>query len=288
MADPLAYDLPSWSFVDPLDAQAFHLNAACSDEEQQRFLSTMPASPFGLPGWDLAAAEQLESSMAHELGSAEHNPAKSAVCYNYPGRSPSLFTDLKSAKDSIAPDSFQSVDLDDLLRSTSQLATERALYMTVASPGTTPSMPPMYASPPTMDACSSPGGSHHSSSSVSEADWERDMGSGAPHMPPVAPFYSLPDAFAFQPSSFYPPQPQQQQQQQQQQQAAGKEGLTPLEMPDGSTRFTANWLPVDPEGGFTIHAMPSTHRAPCDLEYPDYSQDAFISVDHGRLSAAGV
>ncbi|KAB8233416.1 uncharacterized protein BDW43DRAFT_87021 [Aspergillus alliaceus] len=28
--------------------------------------------------------------------------------------------------------------------------------------------------------------------------------------------------------------------------------LTPLEMPDGSTRFTSNWLPVDPEGGFTI------------------------------------
>lgn len=30
------------------------------------------------------------------------------------------------------------------------------------------------------------------------------------------------------------------------------EELTPLEMPDGSTRFTANWLPVDPTGGFTI------------------------------------
>lgn len=30
------------------------------------------------------------------------------------------------------------------------------------------------------------------------------------------------------------------------------DGLTPLEMPDGSMRLTANWLPVDPEGGFTI------------------------------------
>jgi hypothetical protein len=28
--------------------------------------------------------------------------------------------------------------------------------------------------------------------------------------------------------------------------------LTPLEMPDGSTRFTSNWLPVDPGAGFTI------------------------------------
>jgi hypothetical protein len=31
-----------------------------------------------------------------------------------------------------------------------------------------------------------------------------------------------------------------------------EDALTPLEMPDGSTRFTANWLPVDPTGGFTI------------------------------------
>lgn len=28
--------------------------------------------------------------------------------------------------------------------------------------------------------------------------------------------------------------------------------LTPLEMPDGTTRMTANWLPVDPEGGFIV------------------------------------
>lgn len=28
--------------------------------------------------------------------------------------------------------------------------------------------------------------------------------------------------------------------------------LSPLEMPDGSMRLTANWLPVDPAGGFTI------------------------------------
>ena len=30
--------------------------------------------------------------------------------------------------------------------------------------------------------------------------------------------------------------------------------FTPLEMPDGSTRLTSNWLPVDPEAGFTIAA----------------------------------
>lgn len=31
-----------------------------------------------------------------------------------------------------------------------------------------------------------------------------------------------------------------------------EECLTPLEMPDGSTRMTSNWLPVDPEAGFAI------------------------------------
>ncbi|KAJ6179758.1 hypothetical protein N7519_010219 [Penicillium mononematosum] len=31
-----------------------------------------------------------------------------------------------------------------------------------------------------------------------------------------------------------------------------EECLTPLEMPDGSTRLTSNWLPVDPDAGFAI------------------------------------
>ncbi|EKV09941.1 hypothetical protein PDIG_28290 [Penicillium digitatum PHI26] len=31
-----------------------------------------------------------------------------------------------------------------------------------------------------------------------------------------------------------------------------EECLTPLEMPDGSTRMTSNWLPVDPDAGFAI------------------------------------
>ncbi|KAJ5824925.1 hypothetical protein N7447_007265 [Penicillium robsamsonii] len=31
-----------------------------------------------------------------------------------------------------------------------------------------------------------------------------------------------------------------------------EECLTPLEMPDGSTRMTLNWLPVDPDAGFAI------------------------------------
>jgi hypothetical protein len=34
------------------------------------------------------------------------------------------------------------------------------------------------------------------------------------------------------------------------------EHLTPLEMPDGSTRLTGNWLPVDPVAGFTFDTNP--------------------------------
>ncbi|KNG85809.1 hypothetical protein ANOM_006144 [Aspergillus nomiae NRRL 13137] len=49
------------------------------------------------------------------------------------------------------------------------------------------------------------------------------------------------------------PQPEQQAQAEPQPQPQPEQDIfTPLEMPDGSTRFTSNWLPVDPSGGFTI------------------------------------
>lgn len=66
------------------------------------------------------------------------------------------------------------------------------------------------------------------------------------------------------------------------------ECLTPLEMPDGSTRLTSNWLPVDPEGGFTIadigissvaHDKPPGDGSIFDMEAPQYGEDAFFSVD---------
>ncbi|KAB8264566.1 hypothetical protein BDV32DRAFT_145251 [Aspergillus pseudonomiae] len=48
------------------------------------------------------------------------------------------------------------------------------------------------------------------------------------------------------------PQPQPEEQQAEPQPQPEQDIFTPLEMPDGSTRFTSNWLPVDPSGGFTI------------------------------------
>lgn len=83
MADTtVAYDLPSWSFVDPMDAQAFQLDPGFAGEENMP--PGMTANSFGYAGWD-----QLESNMAHEMGSG--TPAKSDVCYqNYPDRASSM------------------------------------------------------------------------------------------------------------------------------------------------------------------------------------------------------
>ncbi|GES58757.1 hypothetical protein ATEIFO6365_0004090800 [Aspergillus terreus] len=278
--DAHLYDLPSWSFVDPFDDQAFRLhananantNTTTTTTSDEQLLSTMSVSPFGLSSWD-----QLDMHLAHELSDdrdALPNPAKSGYTYNYPDRA----ARFPAAKNMLTPEDLATVDLDDLLRSTSQLATERALYMTVGSP--------TAMSLPMLDACSSPGSSHLSSGASDadvdpDADWERDL------------VYRLPDPAAstaaaaapFHPAPVFCPQALPQEA------YATPEcsGLTPLEMPDGSTRFTSNWLPVDPEGGFTIHtaATATTPFSPCPLEYPDSMPAAFISVGRRVDSTAG-
>ncbi|OGM46502.1 hypothetical protein ABOM_004512 [Aspergillus bombycis] len=67
------------------------------------------------------------------------------------------------------------------------------------------------------------------------------------------------------------PSPYQESQPQPQPEAEAEHDIfTPLEMPDGSTRFTSNWLPVDPSGGFTI--------CPDPLAAGGWGE-AFVSVD---------
>lgn len=51
-----------------------------------------------------------------------------------------------------------------------------------------------------------------------------------------------------------------------------EDSLTPLEMPDGSTRWTANWLPVDPGAGFMI-----------DSNGKDYQRGMVNHADTGEL-----
>lgn len=166
--------------------------------------------------------------------------------------------------------------LDDFLPSTSQLAAERALYMTVPAITSSSSSPfdslpspnsfitnfPMPHSP-FDDPCSSPRTSYTSYADTNE-DHPLDVG--------YLDFYSLPNTAAPAPAAceklnfpdpaeygmqcgFSPdqavhvaapvpvPGPNSE---------SESDCLTPLEMPDGTMRFTANWLPVDPGGGFTI------------------------------------
>lgn len=165
----------------------------------------------------------------------------------------------------------QPYSLEDLLRTASQLATERALYMNI---------PPASANPhsPAELGISSPGASpsHHSSASEDE------------HDPPfeVPQVYQLPDSSSTNAHIHEPTATG----------SAGaktKEDLTPLEMPDGTTRFTANWLPVDPQGGFTIRPPAGHHQGDMGPEPMDYQghfhldgqsnynyRNAFISLDN--------
>lgn len=125
----------------------------------------------------------------------------------------------------------------------SQLATERALFMN--HPCNHPGFS-TYAASPTSDPCSSPGTSHDSSSGW-EGDAERealDLRS-TDSSPPKLHFRT-----PREPVYYY------------QQMADEDDNLIPLEMPDGSTRFTGNWLPVDPGVGFTIGSC--VHRDPSE------------------------
>ncbi|KAL3456478.1 hypothetical protein BJX64DRAFT_294028 [Aspergillus heterothallicus] len=223
-----------------------------------------------------------------------------------------------------APESSTPYSLDDLLRTASQLATERALYMNI--PPAVPQSPPAYhPSPPAQAAeayISSPGGSpsHHSNAS--------DTDEPAPAFD-FAQVYRLPEGNGNGSSGgsnnttnahgYFSPLPIHIQSRdhapvigphsasdnnhpQNMAHAEGKTSLTPLEMPDGSTRFTANWLPVDPQGGFTIRP-PAHHMHFIELDpLMDYDthfdhgharsnynyRDAFISIEsHGTEAGAG-
>jgi hypothetical protein len=50
-------------------------------------------------------------------------------------------------------------------------------------------------------------------------------------------------------------------------------------MPDGSTRFTANWLPVDPTGGFTIDSS-SVSASASAMEFGYPSGHGYGHPDH--------
>ncbi|KAJ5623832.1 hypothetical protein N7510_000141 [Penicillium lagena] len=154
----------------------------------------------------------------------------------------------------------------------SQLATERALFMNrlCNQPGFS-----AYAASPTSDPCSSPGTSHDSSSGW-EGDPERE----------VMDLHSADSS----PPKLYPRTPREPIHQYQHM-ADEDDNLIPLEMPDGSTRFTGNWLPVDPGVGVTIgscvHRDPSEDGNHLDLQAFHHDTIAFIPPNSAAWSCEG-
>ncbi|KAK1145056.1 hypothetical protein N8T08_004485 [Aspergillus melleus] len=243
----LPFDFPTWS-LDALDApHTLSLETGIMNEDElQRY--QLPN-----PGYDEVAAQ-------HFLGSG---PGPAKVEQQMSAKTDSFYDPLTDYAP-VDADNFpifpqfyhlskDPLSLDDLLRSTSQVATERALYMNNAA---LPQHPIPVSPSSLLDPGASPDTSH-GSYSASDDGWECH-----------AQMMDLPEAFAPAGAS------------------DEDEGLTPLEMPDGSTRFTANWLPVDPQGGFTI-GSPEKPRSAAgagnlfDLEFMNYRKEAFITTDSG-------
>ncbi|PWY87539.1 hypothetical protein BO70DRAFT_287762 [Aspergillus heteromorphus CBS 117.55] len=358
------HEFPSWASMGASEHPALSAESVSLDEE-------LYTSQLGLNGFDFSFAQLVSPALCPEfdVATGETTPlglydalqpmdVADAPCA--PGFAEKVTSLFGESSFNIAPEpkrvSGGDLSLHDLLRSTSQLATERALYMTSlpgtgtgSGTGSTSSHDSHHLthsrsaaarlrfapSPITEDPCSSPGTSHQSYSG-SESDWEREY-SNTNYGDP-GPFYGLSeigfsDSIASldhtldevihhqqqhqpldTPLSNSHPEPRRKS-------VVGhmnlpnyqpldtttlaadddddeeENGLTPLEMPDGSTRFTTNWLPVDPEGGFTIRAPPSprprrvvrvrhnhnpptlTHAWGSDHTDPYYfPQDAFIAL----------
>lgn len=177
------------------------------------------------------------------------------------------------------------------LRSTQQPEIERALYMNdpvnpAASLDGAFSHAPFMSSQllnrsPSLAYCSSPDTNHAYNETEGDAESASFNFYGLPDMPTTP---APPNEAATQPkhraSTAHNRAPE-------------DDDLTPLEMPDGSTRLTANWLPVDPEGGFII-AEPGVESAAngemsddFDTELQYHAKDAFISVE-STMSALDV
>lgn len=143
----------------------------------------------------------------------------------------------------------------------SQIATERALYMT----------PPIYSSgsstfplSPLSDPYSTPGPSYNPSS------WETEQSLTHTKRPRSSPPVSATSSLFSQSSpGGYSSQT-----------VEDEDWFNTLEMPDGSMRRTSNWLPVDSTAGFIIGSHNSTNEYDAtDVchEFQDL-QNAFIAA----------
>ncbi|CBF89581.1 predicted protein [Aspergillus nidulans FGSC A4] len=293
-------DVPNWGFdlANSNSGSTFNYEPGVAGDEELWYRNQFGVGSFDVPPW-----QPMEMNQGYDFAS----PASGKTRYQQlPPLSPAQNGGFSARSEGLSPryghgevelpkqrmltldgpNRFENVQtenspysLDDLLRTASQVATERALYMNIPSTGAS-TAGANALSPTAEPGISSPGAisSHHSIASDTD---EHDL--PAFDVPQV---YQLPDFSANSNAN-----------------AAGslasrdlkETSLTPLEMPDGTTRFTANWLPVDPEGGFTIRP-PSHHALGMDLDpmlmdhqvplYQDHGQhhynyrNAFISLDN--------
>ncbi|PKX89828.1 uncharacterized protein P174DRAFT_464227 [Aspergillus novofumigatus IBT 16806] len=308
MTDSLPYDYASWQFLDaigqasPLQQElqsdeamslAFELSAHGRGESDFALLSSdnwlhygqtsakAPTAPAGVmhaqphtPPIEMGMAMAMGMGMGMDMDMEMFAQGMEFI-------SVPPFPDLTLGHGKKTPDELS------LLRSTSQDATQRALFMTpsgITSPSSSSSSSSSSSfsnrnsSSPSLDPCTPSTTSSTSKESDEDCEWDCDrdldpslgMGLGM-H------FYNLPDRLDScprPPRHIHPPLPHHHHLSHRgvnhRTSAAEDEedALTPLEMPDGSTRFTANWLPVDPTGGFTIDSPVSASASRMEFGYP--------------------
>ncbi|BCS18863.1 uncharacterized protein APUU_11691A [Aspergillus puulaauensis] len=282
-------DVP-WGF-DPMNPDT---GFGVAGDEEMWYRNPYGMNSFDLPPWQPVDANQ----MAYEFASPA--PGKTPFQQLSPiqtGGFPTSQSDKALPRfDNLPPDhGTPPYSLDDLLRTASQLATERALYMNIPSSANphSPAAAGVYpnSSPVAEAAISSPSASPSHHSNASDTD-EHDV--PAIEFPQV---YQLPDSNAgtsSAPSGYFAPMELPRQPASYDHVAAAAtttvtpqskapsspstSSLTPLEMPDGSTRFTANWLPVDPQGGFTIRSP--AHHYHHHQHYPMDVEPDFMAMDY--------
>ncbi|KAL4999339.1 hypothetical protein BDV10DRAFT_57670 [Aspergillus recurvatus] len=257
-------DVPGWGF-DPMDSEStFNYERGVAGDEELWYRSHFGTGSFDIPPWP-----PVEMNQGYEFSS----PASGKTPYQQLPLSPVQTGGAFSGQSERLSPRFENIQadnppysLDDLLRTASQLATERALYMNIPSINATATASANPLSPAAEPVISSPSASSSHHSIASDTD-ERDL--TAFDVPQV---YQLPEISAN--SSAHAPRHLASRD-------AKETSLTPLEMPDGTTRFTANWLPVDPQGGFTIRP-PSHHPISMDLDPMLMDYQAPLHQDHGQ------
>ncbi|KAF4171555.1 hypothetical protein CNMCM8694_002424 [Aspergillus lentulus] len=282
MTDSLPYDYTSWQFLDavgqasPLQQElqteeamslAFELSAHGCGESDFALLSSDNWLPYGQTSAKAAtaAATGFMHAQPHsppvEMGvgmgmDMDMDMEMKMFAQGIEFISVPPFPDLTLGHGKKTPDELS------LLRSTSLDATQRALFMTpsgITSPSSSSfSSSNRNSSSPSLDPCT-PSTTSSTSKEDEDCDWDCDreldpslgMGLGM-H------FHKLPDRLDScprPPRNVHPAHPHLLSHHRVNHRTSAEDeedALTPLEMPDGSTRFTANWLPVDPTGGFTI------------------------------------